>query len=89
MPSFLGIVLLLSLGQDDHAQHHQDDTSAAQNPDGPVELTGLDQAAGVERVMDLSYLEENHHQIRESYMEYILPLIGTLPEYVELKKIGD
>ena len=49
----------------------------------------LDQAAGVERVMDLSYLEENHHQIRESYMEYILPLIGTLPEYVELKKIGD
>ena len=44
-----------------------------------------EQVAGVERVMDLSYLEENHHQIRESYMDYILPLIGALPEYVELK----
>ena len=54
-----------------------------------IQTLNLDQAAGVERVMDLSYLEENHHQIRESYMEYILPLIGTLPEYVELKKIGD
>ncbi len=50
-----------------------------------IQILDLEQVAGVERVMDLSYLEENHHQIRESYMDYILPLIGALPEYVELK----
>ena len=50
-----------------------------------IQIMDLEQVAGVERVMDLSYLEENHHQIRESYMDYILPLIGALPEYVELK----
>ena len=44
--------------------------------------------ADVERVMDLSYLEDNRHQIKEAYMDYILPLIGDLPEYVELDGIS-
>lgn len=52
-----------------------------------IQSLELEQVADVERVMDLAYLEENHHQIRESYMDYILPLIGPLPEYVELTGI--
>lgn len=48
------------------------------------ETLDLADVADVERVMDLKYVKENHHDIEESYMDYILPLIGELPEYVEL-----
>lgn len=48
------------------------------------ETLNLGEVADVERVMDLKYLKENHHDIEDSYMDYILPLIGELPDYVEL-----
>ena len=49
-----------------------------------TESLALEAVADVERVMDLSYVRDNHADIREAYMEYILPLIGELPEYIEL-----
>lgn len=53
-----------------------------------IQTLDLEQVADVERVMDLSCLEDNRHQIKEAYMDYILPLIGDLPEYVELDGIS-
>ena len=49
-----------------------------------TESLALEAVADVERVMDLAYVRDNHADIREAYMEYILPLIGELPEYIEL-----
>lgn len=48
------------------------------------ETLDLEKVADVDRVMDLKYLKDNRHDIEESYMDYILPLIGELPDYVEL-----
>lgn len=39
--------MLLFLHQHCPAESNKDKSRAAQHPDGPVELTGLDQAAGV------------------------------------------
>lgn len=49
-----------------------------------TESLALEAVADVERVMDLAYVRDNHADIREAYMEYILPLIGELPEYIDL-----
>ena len=48
------------------------------------EALELEKVADVERVMDIMYVNENHADIKDAYMEYILPLIGTLPEYIEI-----
>lgn len=53
-----------------------------------IQSLALEQVADVERVLDLKYIKGNHADIEEDYMEYILPLIGELPEYIELDQQG-
>lgn len=43
----------------------------------------LKKVADVESTVDFKYLKKDCADIDESYMEYILPLIGELPEYID------
>lgn len=60
----------------------------ANSPSYETELTGipLEQVAGKERVLELRYVTSDQNFIRKEYLEYILPLIGELPEYAKLKR---
>ena len=51
------------------------------------ETLELEKVADVERIMDTAYVEANHADIKDTYMEYILPLIGELPEYIEINNM--
>ena len=50
-------------------------------------ITGipLEEVAGKDRVLDLSYVMPEGNYIHEKYLDYILPLIGELPRYAKLK----
>lgn len=54
-----------------------------------TEITGiaLDQVAGKDRVLDLCYITPEKNYINKEYLDYILPLIGELPHYADLKMV--
>ncbi|MDD3337546.1 MAG: diphosphate--fructose-6-phosphate 1-phosphotransferase [Lachnospiraceae bacterium] len=47
----------------------------------------LEQVAEKDRVLDLAYVTSEHNYIQKTYLKYILPLIGPLPEYASLKYV--
>ena len=54
-----------------------------------TEITGigLERVAGKDRVLDLRYVTPERNYIDREYLNYILPLIGELPEYAELNLV--
>lgn len=54
-----------------------------------TEITGiaLEQVAGKDRVLDLRYVTPEQNYIYREYLNYILPLIGELPKYADLKMV--
>lgn len=54
-----------------------------------TEITGiaLEQVAGKDRVLDLRYVTPEQNFINKEYLNYILPLIGELPKYADLKMV--
>lgn len=59
--------------------------------DSPYETeivgTDLEEVAGKDRCLDLSYVNDERNFIKREYLDYILPLIGELPRYAELEKV--
>lgn len=49
-----------------------------------IETLELEAVANVERILDVGYISDNQTDVKSDYLEYILPLIGELPEYVEI-----
>ena len=49
-----------------------------------IETLELEMVANVERILDVGYISDNQTDVKSDYLEYILPLIGELPEYVEI-----
>ena len=50
-----------------------------------MECIPLEAVADVERTMDRRFLMKDRPFIRDGYLDYILPLIGRLPAYADLK----
>jgi 6-phosphofructokinase 1 len=46
----------------------------------------LEQAAEQDNELPLQYVNEKHNGIDESYLDYLLPLVGDLPRYASLQK---
>ena len=49
-----------------------------------IETLELEAVANVERILDVGYISDNQTDVKSDYLKYILPLIGELPEYVEI-----
>ena len=50
------------------------------------ELVRLEDVAEKDNCLPLSYVTETENDIREEFLDYILPLIGTLPKYTVLHR---
>jgi len=49
-------------------------------------LSALEDVAKKDNCLPLDYVAETENDIREKFLDYILPLIGTLPKYTVLHR---
>ena len=47
----------------------------------------LAETAGLSAVLPEEYIGDDEHSVRESYLQYILPLLGELPAAAEMTEL--